>query len=114
MFSLFESTAYAAGGQPGMLEQLGVPFAIMFIIMYFLMIRPQQKKMKDHQDLLTNLKAGEEIITSGGIIGKVKNVSESFVTLETGPNSTMKVIKENISSLTKGKTDKTKSDKTKS
>ena len=64
--------------------------------------------------LLTNLKAGEEIITSGGIIGKVKNVSESFVTLETGPNSTMKVIKENISSLTKGKTDKTKSDKTKS
>jgi preprotein translocase subunit YajC len=69
--------------------------------MYFMIIRPQQKKAKEQADLLNNLKAGDEVVTSGGIIGKVRSVAESFVTLEVANNTAIKVMKNNVSALTK-------------
>jgi preprotein translocase subunit YajC len=69
--------------------------------MYFLVIRPQQKKAKEHQALLTTLKVGDEVVTTGGIIGRIKAIADAFVTLEAGPNTTLKVQKSHIAAAPK-------------
>lgn len=86
--------------QPSMMEMLIMPLGFLFI-MYFLIIRPQQRKAKEHSNLLGNLKAGDEVITSGGLIARVKSVADSFVTVEIAPNTNVKVTKSSILSLTK-------------
>lgn len=99
LFSFVE-VAYAQGGkaaQPSTLEILIMPLAFI-VIMYFLVIRPQQKKTKEHQALLTALKVGDEVVTTGGIIGRIKAIADSFVTLDAGPNTTLKVQKNHIAS----------------
>jgi preprotein translocase subunit YajC len=85
--------------RPSMFEQM-IPFLLIFIAMYFLMIRPQTKKAKEHQQLLKELKAGDEVVTSGGILGRIKSISDNFVAIEVG-GATLKVLKENISRATK-------------
>ena len=62
-----------AGGDGGMLVQL-LPFALIFVIMYFLILRPQQKRAREHQDLVKNLRRGDTVITTGGLMGKVTKV----------------------------------------
>ncbi|HET7850985.1 MAG TPA: preprotein translocase subunit YajC [Pseudolabrys sp.] len=62
-----------AGGEGGMLMSL-LPFVLIFIIMYFLMIRPQQKRVKAHQEMVKNVRRGDTVITNGGLIGKVTKV----------------------------------------
>ena len=102
MFKIFLSdVAYAAGGpgQPSTLEMLALP-AIFIAIMYFLIILPQQKKQKEHQRLLDGLKAGDEVITSGGLIGRIKSIADFFVTIDVGSNVSIKVAKSHVSSLT--------------
>lgn len=94
-----EAAAPAPKG-PGPLETF-FPFVLMLVVMYFLIIRPQQRKAKDHAQLLNNLKPGDEVVTSGGIIGKVRSVAETFVTLEVSSNTTIKVLKSNVSAMTK-------------
>ena len=69
--------------------------------MYFFIIRPQQKKAKEVNELLSNLKAGDEVVTSGGLIGKVRSVADGFVSLEVAANTTVKVMKPNITGLAK-------------
>jgi preprotein translocase subunit YajC len=90
----------AAAKSPSLVEILPMPLGFL-VIMYFMIIRPQQKKAKEQADLLNNLKAGDEVVTSGGIIGKVRSVAESFVTLEVANNTAIKVMKNNVSALTK-------------
>ncbi len=85
---------------PSTLEFLAMPVGFL-LIMYFFIIRPQQRRAREQSDLLTNLKAGDEVVTSGGIIGKVRSVAEAFVTLEVAQNTSVKVVKSNISGLTK-------------
>lgn len=94
-------TAAAAPQAPGMGAML-FPFALMFGVMYFLMIRPQQKRMKDHQSLLQNLKEGDEVLTASGILGTVKGISEKVVTLEIDKDVRVKVIKGQIAQVMKG------------
>lgn len=82
---MFISTAYAqaaAASQPGLFETVVMPMVFMFVIFYFLMIRPQTKKMQRHQDFLNNLKKGDEVLTTSGIFGKIEGLSDKFVTLE--------------------------------
>jgi preprotein translocase subunit YajC len=62
-----------AGGDGGMLVQL-LPFALIFVIMYFLILRPQQKRVKSHQELVQAVRRGDTVITNGGLIGKVTKV----------------------------------------
>ena len=62
-----------AGGEGGMLVQL-LPFALIFVIMYFLILRPQQKRVKSHQELVKAVRRGDTVITNGGLIGKVTKV----------------------------------------
>jgi preprotein translocase subunit YajC len=81
---MFITPAYAQGAAPGgdMVLQL-LPFVLIFVIMYFLILRPQQKRAKQHQDLVKNLRRGDTVITSGGLIGKVtKLVDDDQVEVE--------------------------------
>ena len=68
----------------------------MFVLLYFLLIRPQQKRAKDHKNLLKTLKKGDEVVTNGGIVGKINSVDESFVALEIAESVVVKVQKQGI------------------
>jgi preprotein translocase subunit YajC len=73
---MFVTPAYAQASPFGggdLLTNL-LPFALIFVIMYFLILRPQQKRSKDHQELIKNLRRGDTVITSGGLVGKVTKV----------------------------------------
>jgi preprotein translocase subunit YajC len=99
------STAAPAGApqpqQPGF-GSMVVPFALMFGVIYFLMIRPQQKKMKEQQQMMSQLKLGDDILTSSGILGKVTGVTEKVVTVEVADNVRVKMLKSQVSQVIKG------------
>ena len=86
------------GKQPSALESMienTFPLLLIFVMMYFFMIRPQANKAKEQAALLKNLKPGDEIVTSGGIIGRVRSVAEAFISIDSG-GSHMKVLKEHV------------------
>lgn len=85
--------AYAAGQAAPMAGGLGqfVPLILIFVIFYFLLIRPQQKKAKDHQSFLSALKKGDNVVTQGGIHGKITGITDAVVTLEVDTNVRLKV-----------------------
>ena len=68
----------------------------MFVLMYSLLIRPQQKRAKDHKNLLKALKKGDEVVTNGGVVGKITSVEESFAALEIAEGVVVKVQKQGI------------------
>ena len=78
------STAYAqsAGGSTEQQLMGFLPIILMFIVLYFLMIRPQMKRAKEHRTMLEALKKGDEVVTSCGVVGRVARVGESYVTIE--------------------------------
>ena len=88
--------APAAGPSP--LPSLLLMGAVI-IGMYFLLIRPQQKKMKEHQTLVSKLSAGDEVVTSGGLLGRIVEVGEHFVTLEIAEGVQVKVQKHQVNAL---------------
>lgn len=88
--------APAAGG--GQL-QLILVMAAFFAILYFMLIRPQQKKAKEHQALVSKLATGDEVVTTGGILGRVVSVGDTFITLEVADGVRMKVQKFQVASL---------------
>ena len=65
-----------------------LPLIIMFVVFYFLLIRPQQKKQREHQELVKNLKKGDRIVTSGGIIGTVHTLQDDYLVLRVGDQDT--------------------------
>jgi preprotein translocase subunit YajC len=75
---------------------------LVFIIFYFLLIRPQQKKSKEHQQMLGKLKKNDEVMTSGGIYGKVTALTDTIVTLEVAPNVRIRVNRPQISAVLTG------------
>ncbi|WP_298018796.1 preprotein translocase subunit YajC [uncultured Castellaniella sp.] len=75
--------AQAAGGEPNALMSM-LPIILMFVILYFLMIRPQMKRQKDHKKMVSALAKGDEIIMSGGMLGKISKVSDNYLTVEVG------------------------------
>lgn len=85
----------AAQGQPSLLSSIG-PFVLMGVIFYFLLIRPQQKRQKDHQKLIASLKTGDKIVTSGGIHGIVSNVKEKTFYLKIADNVKIEIDKSAI------------------
>ena len=79
-----------------------MPFAMMgvfVVIFYFLLIRPQQKKQKEHQSMLSKLGVGDEIVTAGGILGRIVEVGDQFITLEIADNVQIKVQRFQVTSL---------------
>jgi preprotein translocase subunit YajC len=80
---VFISTAYAQAGGSAESQLIGfLPIILMFVVLYFLMIRPQMKRSKEHRTMLEALKKGDEVITAGGVVGRVTKVGDSYVTLE--------------------------------
>jgi preprotein translocase subunit YajC len=80
---VFISNAYAQTSGDTQQQLLGfLPIILMFVVLYFLMIRPSMKRAKDHKTMLEALSKGDEVITAGGIVGKVTKVGDSYVTLE--------------------------------
>lgn len=98
MFDFILSSAHAqtaaAPAQSPFLQF--IPFVLIFVVMYFLMIRPQKKKMQEEQNFLTKLSHGDEVYTKSGILGKVTAIAEKAVTLEIENGAKMKVLKSHI------------------
>lgn len=84
---------------PGPLVQL-LPLALVFVVFYFLLIRPQQQKAKFHREMIDNLKRNDEVVTAGGLYGKVIELNEKIVTLEIAPNVRVRVDRPRIESVT--------------
>jgi preprotein translocase subunit YajC len=92
--------AQAAGGaaQPNVLMQM-LPLVIMVVVFYFLLIRPQSKRAKEHRTMVAALETGAEVVTNGGILGKVTEVNEQFVTVEIAEGVRVKVQRHTISQV---------------
>ncbi len=82
----------------GIFVQLA-PLLLILVIFYFLLIRPQQQRMKTHQAMITNLKRGDTVVTSGGLIGKIRSVDDNEARVELAPNVEVRVIKATISEV---------------
>ncbi len=89
----------AAGGLEGI--KTFIPLILMFVIFYFLLIRPQQKRQKEHKALLSGLKRGDDIITAGGVMGRITNVADTVVTVEVAEKVRIKVARGQITSVKK-------------
>ena len=96
-FAMGAPPAGGGGGQSAIMNL--VPLVFMFGIFYFLLIRPQQKKAKEHRALIDALKKGDMVVTAAGIHGKVTSVDENIVTLEIAPGINIKIGKGFIASL---------------
>ncbi|WP_295008102.1 preprotein translocase subunit YajC [uncultured Dechloromonas sp.] len=88
-------TAGAAADPTGGFMQL-LPMILMFVVLWFLMIRPQMKKAKEHKALLAGLAKGDEVVTQGGIVGKVTKVGENYVSVEIAEGTEVVVQKPSI------------------
>ena len=94
----FAQAAAAGGSGPAALLQF-VPIVLIFVIMYFLMIRPQQKKVKEHKAMVEALRRGDQVVTSGGLIGKVVGIDANEVQLEIAPNVKVRIVRATISQV---------------
>jgi preprotein translocase subunit YajC len=95
------STAYAqAAGAPApnVWVQM-LPLVLIFVVFYFLLIRPQTKKAKEHRDMVSKLQSGDEVVTAGGILGRIVDLSDTFVTLEVANGVQIKVQRFQVNQL---------------
>ena len=93
------SSAYAqdAAPQGGLLGFL--PLILIFVVFYFLLIRPQMKRAKEHRQMVAALAKGDEVVTNGGLLGKITEVGESFVTLQVSDNVQIKLQRHAVASV---------------
>ena len=99
---MFITNAYAQSASSGFsLDSIGsyLPFLLLFVLLYFLMIRPQQKKQKEQRDMLSALAVGVEVLTAGGIVGKITKVTDNFITLEISEGTEIIIQKTSIVSM---------------
>ena len=99
---MFVTPAYAqaAGGGGDVFTSLVIPMVLIFGIMYFLLIRPQQKKLKEHQSMVDALRRGDQVVTAGGIVGKVTKVHEDAeIEIEIASGVSVRVVKHTISQV---------------
>ena len=105
----FAQTAPAASagsaGTAGLINGL-LPLVLIFVVFYFLLIRPQQQANKKHREKLAAVKKGDQVVTGGGLVGKVVRVDETYVDVELGPNMKVKAVKALLSDVVDPLTDK--------
>lgn len=101
------SSAYAQDAAPsGSLTDMLLPMAVIFGAFYFLLIRPQQKRQKEHAALVAALSTGDEVLTSGGIFGRISSISDHYVTLNIAENVEIKIQRSTVAQvLPKGSID---------
>jgi len=88
----------AAGSQTGGLASF-LPLIILFAVFYFLLIRPQSKRAKEHKNMVASLAKGDEVVTNGGILGTITDIDDNYATLEIANNVEIKVQRPSISTL---------------
>ena len=99
--SAYAQTAPATGGDPGFIGFL--PIILMFVLLYFLMIRPQMKRAKETKAMIEALQKGDEVVTAGGVVGRITKMGEQYVTIEIAPQTEIVVQRSAVSSpLPKG------------
>jgi preprotein translocase subunit YajC len=94
------SNAYAqaaAGGDSGFMGLL--PIVLMFVLLYFLMIRPQMKRAKEHKQMVEALQKGDEVVTAGGVVGRISEMGEAYVSLEIAPSIEVSVQRSAVQTL---------------
>lgn len=91
--------AYAQGAQQGDAFGFLLPMIVIFGAFYFLLIRPQQKKQKAHNELISNLKVSDEVLAAGGILGVITGVSEHYVIVKIADNTEIKIQKSSVSQI---------------
>jgi len=99
---MFVTPAYAqaAGGGGDIFTSLVIPMVLIFGIMYFLLIRPQQKKLKEHQNMVEALRRGDQVVTAGGVVGKVTKVrDDAEIEIEISSGVNVRVVKHTISQV---------------
>ena len=100
MFGIESAMAQTTGSASGTSSLMGLlPFVLIFVIMYFLLIRPQQKKQKEHREMIQSLKKGDRVITGGGIHGRITGMDDTTLTVEIADKVRVKVARGNVSSL---------------
>ena len=103
--SFFISDAIAEGAAPAAIMGQGDPLASLIlpiglvVLFYFFLIRPQSKRQKEHKQMVSELKKGEEVITSGGILGKVTKVNDDFITLEIANDVSLNIQKSAVQTI---------------
>jgi preprotein translocase subunit YajC len=112
---MFFNTAWAqeaaAAAAPNNALMSLLPFIFIFGIFYFMLIRPQIKKQKEHQAMLDSVKRGEKVVTSGGIIGTIAKIDDDIIHLEVAPDFKIKVLKSAIMNITSRKDEASKDSK---
>lgn len=101
LLSLFISNAHAAEGaapQSGGLMGL-LPLVLIMVVFYFMLIRPQSKRMKEQKAMISSLKKGDEVVTSGGLLGKITNVGDNFLVIDSGDGVMLTVQRTAIGAL---------------
>lgn len=98
-FAQGAATGAAAGGTTAFLVQVA-PLILLFVIFWFLIIRPQQQKLKAHRAMVDAVKKGDEVVTGGGLIGKVSKVTDAEVEIELAPNVKVRALKATLSNVT--------------
>jgi preprotein translocase subunit YajC len=106
--SFFISDAYAqaGAGQGGGLLSL-LPLVVIFVIFYFLLIRPQQKRAKQHKEMVQAIKKGDDVVTNGGLLGKIVDTDDNFVTVDIAKGVEVKVQRHAIAQMMPKGTSKT-------
>jgi preprotein translocase subunit YajC len=100
MLDFFISSAHAqSAGQQGGGTSFLIMMVLFFVIFYFMLIRPQMKQAKEHRKLLENLSKGDEVVTSGGLLGRVSEIGDNFIVLEVARETEIKVQKHAVSAL---------------
>jgi preprotein translocase subunit YajC len=97
-FFITPAWAQAAGSTVGTLGTI-LPLVLIFVVFYFLLIRPQTKRAKEHREMVGKLAAGDEVVTNGGILGRIGEVGEHFITLEVASQVAIRVQKVQIAQL---------------
>jgi len=93
----FITPAFAQAAVPGGSDLMTfLPMIAIFVVFYFLLIRPQQKKAREHQQMLANLKRGDQIVTSGGMLGKITGITDRMVTIEVAEKIRLRVLRSHI------------------
>ena len=97
--NFFISDAWAQGADAGGSLFSLLPLVVIFVLFSLLLIRPQQKRAKQHKEMVAALKKGEEIVTNGGLLGKVTEVSDNFVTVEVSSGLNVRIQRQSISQV---------------
>ena len=99
ILDFFISPAFAQGAQQPSALMTFLPLVALFVIFYFLIIRPQNKKQKEHREMVAALSTGEEVVTAGGVLGKVTAVGDQFLEVQIADNVTVKVQRHTIAAV---------------